>query len=738
MKSYFEVQFSDCLAKGLLLLAASETVAHSFLDGKPQRSGKAKVTNADRHAAFWSASFVCELPREAWTQEAMVLALARYMGQDSYENSALVKHVAAIAPDAVQRAARCSGLVLRHASQRWKEIAALAKSHPASFEEFAKIFEIFEEAHTLRISDVEECQRALSKLTPLELLVYASLFAFEYIVPQSLGLASNSHDIGAQEAWDAINDILCWKLSTCDPSELHLTDRDIGLSLKEHLSPFLFPTQDGPPTSESTYQSFHRLMAAHMELNSFVSQSAEAFSYDDGIRFVRRGDRLEIEELKPDHSAKRDSESQKLERLHLYWLYRGMDALMESPALLALVGPEHLEANLQAFAKAMGTWLQLQEVYGIADKVKTETGMTADVFLALLAMEMMTVFFIHDFLQPFANSFEQCRSGHQSLAMLALSGMRQQDMQNRFPITWSDKVVKINRIKAWTVSAQFPQGNAKAAEAILDFWTSDWTILASQLRHGQSGLVPELFERPMLKMGTRLFQLPWMVAMQNNATAAINNLRRLGSRRMEAREEALRIEQRLGAQFEKRGFRVLPNYQPKIFDAEDAGEIDLLCALDGHLLVLEVKSTFLRRSKKEAWIHRTSTLRKAGLQLERKVRAALTALESDPEVASALGIPSTTKPQVTGWIVDTSIECDHQNFSGFLKVSVEEVLIALRDDRRLPNDPHSLFREGLSEENDAISSAGVQSWTLYPQGFSASGFIEAIETESVWSATRKS
>ncbi len=59
----------------------------------------------------------------------------------------------------------------------------------------------------------------------------------------------------------------------------------------------------------------------------------------------------------------------------------------------------------------MGTWLQLQEVYGIADKVKTETGMTTDVFRALLAMEMMTVFFIHDFLQPFAKSFEQCGSG---------------------------------------------------------------------------------------------------------------------------------------------------------------------------------------------------------------------------------------------------------------------------------------------------------------------------------------
>jgi hypothetical protein len=30
-------------------------------------------------------------------------------------------------------------------------------------------------------------------------------------------------------------------------------------------------------------------------------------------------------------------------------------------------------------------------------------------------------------------------------------------------------------------------------------------------------------------------------------------------------------------------------------DEEDAGEIDLLCALEGHLLVLELKSTYQRR-----------------------------------------------------------------------------------------------------------------------------------------------
>jgi hypothetical protein len=37
-------------------------------------------------------------------------------------------------------------------------------------------------------------------------------------------------------------------------------------------------------------------MDAQIELNEFTARSADAFCYDDGIRFERRGDRLEIVE----------------------------------------------------------------------------------------------------------------------------------------------------------------------------------------------------------------------------------------------------------------------------------------------------------------------------------------------------------------------------------------------------------------------------------------------------------
>ncbi|RTQ30666.1 hypothetical protein EJP69_28690 [Variovorax gossypii] len=42
---------------------------------------------------------------------------------------------------------------------------------------------------------------------------------------------------------------------------------------------------------------------------------------------------------------------------------------------------------------------------------------------------------------------------------------------------------------------------------------------------------------------------------------------------------------------------------------------------------------------------------------------------------------------IQGWIVNTSIECDHKYSRSFWKLSLEEVLIAPLDDVRLLHEP---------------------------------------------------
>lgn len=718
------------------MAAAAVVVANAFLDGKPVKLGKQGNYAAERHAAFWRGQFIKELPPVAWLQEPMVLALARYFAQDFFACPSVLGHIADIAPEAIRRSARYSGLVSRQESPRLRELEVLADIQPAEFAEFVYIFGIFKQAREERVADVARFQQPLAALTPLELLAYASLYAFEHIVTAHLQTtqADEGLDAKLQSSWDAIEAILTWKLATCSMADMQLNDHVIGRSLRTHLSPFLFPSQQEPPRHD-TYAAFAGLIAAQIELAEFDSRSADAFSYDDSIRFVRRGSVLEIDVVDEDAKAAWHSENTKLAHLHRYWLYRGINALVESPELVRQVSSKNLDANLQGLAKAMQTWLQLQEVYGVDVRVKTESGLQVNVFDALKSIELMTAFYIEDFLLPYQQHLQESSHPWQALGQLAFSGLARGE--NRMPVTWSEQPAKIARIRPWTASREHPQGQTAAAEAILDFWTSDWKALAKRLSGdgASAGLRPRLQERPILKMGRHLFQLPWMMAMQNNSVAAINNLRRIGARRGEAQDETRRIEQRLGEMFTGRGFSVLVGYELPAHSADEAGagDIDLLCARDGYLLLLELKSTFFRRSGKDVWLHRTTTLRKAGLQLRRKVAAVRQALDADDTLKRALGLDTGTAPIVTAWIVDTSIECDHQHFSGFIKVSLEEVLIALRDDRHLLSDPAGLFQGGDASNDASLSDVSRDGpASLYPHGFSASCFVGVVESQAVW------
>ena len=64
---------------------------------------------------------------------------------------------------------------------------------------------------------------------------------------------------------------------------------------------------------------------------------------------------------------------------------------------------------------------------------------------------------------------------------------------------------------------------------------------------------------------------------------------------------------------------------------------------------------------------------------------------------------------------------------------MEEVLIALRDDRHWLDDPDGLFQAGkTSGELIAWDSDSATSTSLYPDGFSATSFVEVIESATVW------
>lgn len=729
----YDAAFERMQASGRAPEDAQRLVFEDYLDGKPRLRGKKKISKAERDETFWSSAVVCAVPTERWAAEPFTLALVRYFSQDRVANIPLLSRLAQSLPDTVCYAVRRSGLVLRSTSPRFAELAGVAELAP-EIAELCRVLEIFEAAHQLRIAELEKSRARLSELTPFELLIYASLHAFHTLVPRSVGtttLDEGDEYPSDQEFWDAVTDLVRWKLATAPEHTLRVSETDAARSIGKHLSPLIFPSSSGSQPRHDIVEAFALVMADQVELNGFLSRSAEAFCYDDAIRFVRHDYRLEIEQINPDLRAAWSRDGRKLDCLHLYWLYRAMDTFASSEKAGKIIGrPENHEASQSAYIAAMRTHLRLTEVYGVDETVTADTGEQVHLFTALLSLELMSAFFQRDFLLVFAEHLEDSRNTLAALSRLAFFGLAD-GLQNRFPLTWSDRSEKIAKILGWTVRDDCPNGSLQMAAAILDFWTSDWGQLGKRMREGGGGLQPELFERPVLKLGSLLVQLPWVVGVQNNSSAAINNLRRLGARRDEARQETQRIEERLGQLFESRGFRIVLNWTPPPTDSEVPGEVDLVCARDGVVLVLELKSTYLRRSSRDAWLHSTTTLRKAGIQLRRKVAAVQRAL-TDIQFSEMLALNGGEEELcIQGWIVDTSIECDHQRFEGFFKVSLEEVLIALRDDSYLLQDPAGLLRgkfgeSALADMEDPVSKS------LYPEGFSAPRFVEVIERAEVW------
>ncbi len=732
--NYFDRLLGRAAAEGKTASEGRKLVFEAYLDGRPNRAGRQKWTRADRDALLWSSRVVSECTEADWSAEPAVLALASYLSQTKVSIPGFVRRLAGVAPDALILAARRSELALSPESPHRTELTTAGLGNEA-VAELCRVLDIFTGAHRERIFELNRCKAELANLSAFDLLVLASLYAFEHLVPHNLTgkSAVEAADEPVDSRWAAINQLLLWKLGATPVETAKIDDDSIGRSLRQHLAPLLFPSPGNASSLVQRRRAFEALVDAQLELDEFLNRSIDAFRYDDSIRFVRVGERsLDIFQTNPDARAKWLRDGKKAERLHGYWMHRAFYAFAGSEIAHRRIGrPENEDENRLAYIRAMRTQLRLTEVYGVADTVSTESGEMVDLFQALLSLELMSRFFMLDFLVQFSTHAEEQGDWVAGLRALALNGLRE-GSQNRFPLTWSSHADKVKAITGWTVTSAQPAGSSRMAAAILEFWTYDMAGLAERLQRGTPVMKPRVIERPVLKFGSTLVQLPWVMGLQNNSTAAINNLRRLSTVRSETLEETRRIEAGVARALTDRGFRVVLNWNPPD-DSSNAGEVDVMAALDGRLFVFEVKSTFVRQSLRDAWLHGTTTLRKAGLQLQRKLPVALAALDGDTTLQASLELTAAPPPRkVHAWIVDTSIECDHERFAGFLKISLEELLMALRDDCHLLDDPEGLAEGPTMERGAPSSQAKTARRTLYPDGFQAGRFVEVIESEAVW------
>lgn len=672
---------------------------HDFLDQRPN----GKYSTRNRAAGLVAAHFW-------WDQDAVAGAelvsqvLARVLYFDDVISTELLNHLATHHADQLRWAIRYAKLFTRVDSQLWRHLRESLCS-----DEWREFFGVCERL-LLQLAPFDEAitlaERQLRSLSLLELLSYLSVLAYSRLAEVD---AEDGRDWGVYER------IILRKLKTCGASDFRLSEEVLGRSLRRHLSPMLFPQSgDG-----------HECLANLEAVAALVETMRERIDYEGSIDWFCFDEEC-LYQLKPGQSVifnKTDAGTlrwQRTERksqlLWCYWMYRAIDQFAASDIAGQIIGsPESHEVNQLAYIKAIRSQLYLQVVFGIGERVRLSNGAEVQLKHAMLASELTMAFFEQAYLQPYHQHLEELGSPLAALGRLAYEGLV--EGENRFPMTWSDQPAKIQRIRGWTVSDEHPSGDVEAAKAILQFWTSDLQTLSDQIKQTPTMPTPRLYERPFYKIGRFSFQFPWVAGRQNSLTAAVNNLRRVEGRRSELRGETERVEHELAESLRRRGFNVLVGFQPPASGEPDAGEVDVLAYLEGVLLLLEVKSGFIRSSRHEVWLHRTNTLRKAARQLKRKQPAVLQALQMDPDLRSRLGLGEFGSIQaLRAWIVDTSIELDGETVDGFRVVSREVMEVALRDEQ--------YYLRSFDQEEELRS--------LYPHGFSAQAFIQVIEGDAIW------
>ncbi|MDP3638691.1 MAG: hypothetical protein Q8R51_15025 [Azonexus sp.] len=272
------------IASGISGSDAAILVAEQYLDGKPPRRGKHKITQSERDAEFWSAEFLGKLPPDIWGSEVMVLALARYLDQERVSAPRLLTSIAQSQPAAICRAMRYARVAHRPKLARLTELREVANFSP-EIREQCLIVDIFVDAYEIRQAEIDKWKLVLAGLSPFEILIYGSFFAFEHLIQgQSLYPEWDSRD---EKIWYALTDLIAWKLKTTPDSKIRVSEQQIGLSMAVHLAPFLFPGRSGLPPRFDLLEAFKALLAAQVEMNEFISRSVDAHSYDDAVCFVR-------------------------------------------------------------------------------------------------------------------------------------------------------------------------------------------------------------------------------------------------------------------------------------------------------------------------------------------------------------------------------------------------------------------------------------------------------------------
>ena len=688
---YFDEQFN-----AFVLGSSNDEALLNTLDVLLFKSSTSSKFNSvsDKLDDFWRSNFIENVTTEQMNSESFILALSQYIRSTSINKDIVIKLLERNR-NSVVKAIRQSGIIANADHCSWVVLSEIDnQTDLLEFKEFLLTVEYIQLQYQERCNAYKELKNQ-TQFDQVTAMIFSSLYACEYLIlsPKSIDnlYTKIPYQYGVEEyipvenVWKAFNHII----TSANIQKKEFTEKTLALIFKGTMMPFVLG-QNLNDKLITSYDSFKRMVACQIEINLYRDQVIDSYCFDLETNY-----HLENNQLKLKSSSKEpDLFSDKLTILSIYWLYRGFNSLEKSSYLIQLDKGVNFKANLEALAKTQGIILQLEEVYGIK---KADFGEVYDLSTLIFTMLMIQAHFEYNFVQPFKDMARNAEM-HPFIALerLAIKGFS--EGKDRMPLNHAKMKDKAISMSDWILEGS---GNSKKREMsrILDFWSQD-------LREGESS---SYGEKSFYKLDGYMFSLPWVTFQKNFNTATINTFRKLYKNRASLKSETDLMEQNLAGLLAKCKGRVYSQYEPS---ESGVGEIDAIVVSEDKILVIELKSTYVKSSVKEIYEYRNFVLKKAAYQLSRKSEYVRDVF------LPSLGLDS-SQFSIHSWIVDTTLEFDHEYIDGFLKVSFEELVIILNGHKQylsnmMDNDntnknPLSGYEENLEALIESVE--GNTFWT---------------------------
>ena len=638
---------------------------------------------------FWQSNFIKLLTVDEVRSENYILALSQYIRYTITDKNICINYLKLDIQSFIL-AVRYSGIILNSEHDSWgilKEISQEFDSEELCG--FIQTVTHLQLQYKHRLAVYEDIQNKLN-IGQITAMSFSSLYAYEYLVPNKdffqLPYQFDPEEKNSAEVvWRAFDEII----KTSRKNTKKLTEKSLALALKFKMIPFLLG--EGMTSElQLQYDLFKKLVAIKVELINYKRNVLESFSFDSTVKYILKNESLSY----LNQRNVKDNWLEKHSLLLNYWLIVGSQRLFDSDYIYRILPTgDNLEANAIALSKAFGVKEQLKQIYGI-EYLKVDN-VHLDLFDVMKTLSLSQAHYLKDHIHKFEQFLSDSNFNLEALSKLMMHGFI--IGENRMPMTFALENDKSKKMSSWITEGSNNQ-KLKQMKKILKFWSFDLYDENDQSTYMQ---------KPFYRIDDFIFQFPWLTAFQNLNTAMINYVRKLHKNRLELKSETDQIELNLAEKLDRIGFQVFCQYVPS---EGNAGEIDLIAMYDNHVIVAEVKSTYIRSSIQEIYEYKKFVLNKASYQLDNKV-------EYIKRHFLSRHFEDINDVIIHSWIIDTTLEFDHEYFGNHLKVSLDEVIITSNCESEFMQ---KLVDEQFDIEKDEVKIDPIQ-------------FLESIEKNTFWS-----